>query len=112
MINNMKLMKTSLAMLVMIAMFSPAVFAQNHRGNGRGNYGGGHGSRQYYHHGAWNRNGWYGWGVVAPIYSDGVLVSSLPPGYTSVVVAGNPYFYGNGMYFRQMPAGGFAVVTL
>lgn len=91
----------------------PAVFAQGHQDgrNGQGR-GMGHGNRHYYHNGNWNRNGWYGWGVPAPVYSDGVLVASLPPGYTSVIVAGNPYFYGNGMYFRQVSSGGFAVVSL
>ena len=96
-------------------MFSPAVFAQSHdnghgdRNNGRG---AGHGNRHYYHNGNWNRNGWYGWGSPAPVFSNGVLVASLPPGYTTVLVGGNTYFYGNDMYFRQMPAGGFAVVTI
>jgi len=98
-----------------VALFSPVAFAQGyyggHGGGGNGTRGG-HGTRHYYHHGNWNRNGWYGWGVPGPIYTNGVLVSSLPPGYTTVIVGGNPYFYGNDTYFRQMSTGGYAVVAL
>ena len=68
--------------------------------------------RHYYHDGVWNRNGWYGWGIPGPVYSDGVLVASLPPGAVPVNVEGNTYFYGNNMYFRPKSAGGFSVVTL
>jgi hypothetical protein len=118
-------LKTVLMLLISMALFCPGVFAQGHqegrnggnagiinRGDGAHVRGNGHGNRHYYHNGSWNRNGWFGWGVPAPVYSNGVLVASLPPGYTSVIVAGNPYFYGNGMYFRPMSTGGFAVVTL
>ena len=112
---------TALTFSLCLSLFCPVVFAQGHQ-EGRGNAGTinrgsggqarGHGTRHYYHNGNWNRNGWYGWGNPGPILSDGVLVSSLPPGYTTVVVSGNPYFYGNGLYFRQTSSGGFAVVTL
>jgi hypothetical protein len=117
--------RTALMFLLGLALFCPGVFAQGHQdGRNGGNAGTinrgssgqgrnvGHGTRHYYHNGNWNRNGWFGWGVGAPVYADGVLVSSLPPGYTTVVVGGNPYFYGNDTYFKQMPTGGFAVVTL
>jgi len=119
--------KTGLMFSLGLSLFCPGVFAQGHQ---EGHYSGtagtinrssdshsqgrnfGHGGRHYYHNGNWNRNGWYGWGVQAPILSDGVLVASLPPGYTTVVVNGSPYFYGNNTYFRQMSSGGFVVVTL
>ena len=116
--------KTALIFSIGLSLLVPCAFAQGHndshnggnrssaahaRGNARGN---GRGSRHYYHNGNWNRNGWFGWGVQAPIYTDGVLVASLPPGYTTVLVGGNTYYYGNDTYFRQMSAGGFAVVTV
>jgi len=117
--------KALLMLVIGLAMLSPNVFAQGHqdgrnggnagtinRGNGEHARGNGHGSRHYYHNGNWNRNGWYGWGVPVPVYSDGVLVTSLPPDYTTVVVGGNSYFYGNNTYFRPMPTGGFVVVSL
>jgi len=110
--------------LICLAMLSPGVFAQGRQeGHDRGNAGtmnrgheaqgrsGGHANRHYYHNGNWNRNGWFGWGARAPIFSNGVLVASLPPGYTTVVVSGSTYFYGENTYFRQMPSGGYAVVT-
>ena len=108
-----------------LSFFCPGVYAQGHQqgrngGNAgtinRGSYAqvrsNGHASRHYYHNGSWNRSGWYGWGVKAPVLSNGVLVGALPPGYTMVVVGGDTYYYGENTYFRQMPAGGFAVVTL
>jgi len=114
--------RTALMFSLCLSLFCPGVFAQGHQeGHNGGNNGSiinrnsgaqGHGSRHYYHNGRWNRNGWFGWGAPAPVFSDGVLVASLPPGYTTVVVQGNTYFYGENTYFRQMPAGGFAVVTV
>lgn len=123
MLNQILRFKTALMFSLGLSLFCPGVFAQGHQdgrngGNagtinrGSGGYARSNGHRHYYHNGNWNRNGWYGWGVPSPILSNGVLVSSLPPGYTTVVVSGNSYFYDNGTYFRQMPAGGFAVVTL
>jgi len=106
--------KTVLMFSIGLSLFSPSVFAQGHQDGHNGRNGGqrmGHGQRHYYHNGNWNRNGWYGWGAPMPVFSDGVLVSSLPPGYTTVVVGSNTYFYGNDTYFRQMPAGGFAVIV-
>jgi len=120
MFNKILSFGTVLIFILCFGLNSTDVFAQGRQEGRDGRSGivnrdsGSHnrGSRHYYHNGNWNRNGWYGWGIPGPIMGDGVLVASLPPGYTTVVVGGNPYFYGNGMYFRQMPAGGFAVVTL
>jgi hypothetical protein len=44
--------------------------------------------------------------------SAGVFIDSLPTNYTVVVVQGNTYFYGDSTYFRQLPDGGFTVVTV
>jgi hypothetical protein len=123
MIKKISRLGTVLLFLLGLVLFVPSVFAQGHQeghngGNagtinrGSGAYGRSSGHRHYYHNGNWNRNGWFGWGVPAPILSNGVLVASLPPGYTTVVVQGNTYFYGENTYFSQMPAGGFSVVTL
>ena len=124
----MIILRLKLVALLLIGMsfICSAVFAQGHQERRYTNGGNraimnrgsvsqgrsiGQGNRHYYHNGNWNRNGWYGWGVQMPVFSDGVLVASLPPGYTTVVVSGNTYFYGNDMYFRQLSSGGFAVVT-
>jgi hypothetical protein len=72
----------------------------------------GHGSQHYYNNGRWYRRGWFGWGTPVPVLSAGVLIDSLPPSYSVVVVRGNTYYYGDNTYFRQLPEGGFAVVTL
>jgi len=114
--------------LMGLSSFCPGAFAQGHQ---EGYYEGhagiinggsghdvrsnaqrmGHGTRHYYHNGNWNRNGWFGWGNPEPVFSNGVLIASLPPGYTSVVVSGNTYFYGNNTYFSQLPSGGYVVVS-
>ena len=120
--------RTALMLSLCLSLFSPGVFAQGHQEGRNGSNAGTinrnpgsqgrsngqravRGTRHYYHNGNWNRNGWYGWRGQAPIFSNGVLIASLPPGYTTVVVDGNTYFYGENTYFRQIPAGGFAVVT-
>lgn len=113
-------LKTALMFSLGLALLTPCVFAQGHqdkrddRNAGAINRDSGnqHRTRHYYHNGMWNRNGWFGWGVPAPILSNGVLVASLPPGYTTVIVQGNTYYYGENTYFRPMSSGGFAVVTL
>ena len=118
-------LKSALVIFLGLSMFCPSVFAQGHQEERNGGNGGtinrgagaqgqnrGHGTRHYYHNGNWNRNGWFGWGVSSPIYSNGILVASLPPGYTTVVVSGNTYYYGNDTYFSQLPAGGYTVVSV
>lgn len=130
MLNKILSFKTALMLSVGLSLFCPGVFAQGHqegrnahnngsainRGSGlqgRGNtQRAGHGNRHYYHNGNWNRNGWFGWGVQVPAFSNGVLVSSLPPGYTTVMVQGNTYYYGENTYFRPVSSGGYVVVTL
>ncbi len=118
MFKNILSFKTALMIILGLVLFCPGVFAQGHqdrasdthaRGNGRS---AGHGTRHYYHNGNWNRNGWFGWGVQAPMLSNGYIVGSLPPGYTVVQVQGNTYYYGENRYFRQLPSGGYTVVTV
>lgn len=122
MLNQILTLRTTFMFLLGFGLCSSVAFAQGHQdgrnGNqgtinrGSGTYNRSNGHRHYYHNGQWNRNGWYGLGTPAPVLSNGVLVTSLPPGYTTVVVSGNTYFYGENTYFRSMPSGGFAVVTL
>jgi hypothetical protein len=78
--------RTVLMFSLCLSLFCPQVFAQGHQeGRNGGNAG------------TINRgSGAYG---------------TLPPGYTTVVVGGNTYYYGENTYFRQMPVGGFVVVT-
>lgn len=63
-----------------------------HGGYGRGYYG--YGYRPHYYYGPY-------WNVaVAPI-----IVSTLPFGYTTVWVEGNPYYYYNNVYYERVPNG-------
>ena len=124
--------KVALMISLGLFLFCPGVFAQGHQdghngrnagminrgneshsgGNGPHSRGNGSGYRHYYHNGNWNRNGWFGWWAPAPVFTSGVLVASLPPGSTTVVVQGNTYYYGENTYFRQVASGGYAVVTI
>ena len=125
MLNQILKFKTALMVSLCLSLFCPGVFAQGHQEGNHGSdnrstvnrdhgsqfRGNGHGNRHYYHNGNWNRNGWYGWGINVPVFSDGVLVSTLPPDSTTVLVSGNTYYYGNNTYFRPVLSGGFVVVS-
>ncbi len=71
-----------------------------------GYYGGGYVHGGYYRHGYYGhgyRPYYYGpyWNVaVAPI-----ILSTLPFGYTTVWVEGNPYYYYNNVYYERVPNG-------
>ena len=112
-------LRTALMLWAGLSLFSPGVFAQGHDGRDRGNDRGrhdvqrnGHRSQHYYNNGRWYRHGWFGWGVAVPTLSSGVFIDSLPQNYTVVMVQGNTYYYGDNTYFRQLPEGGFTVVTM
>ena len=119
--------KTALMFSLGLSLFCPGIYAQEHRdGHNDGNNGrsesreqgrinnprNGHGSQHYYNNGRWYRHGWFGWGVAVPVLSSGVLIDSLPPTYTVVVVHGNTYYYGDNTYFSPLPTGGFTVVAV
>jgi len=108
-------LKSVLILFMGMSLFCPGAFAQGYHDGNNGGYNGqrvGHGSQHYYNNGRWYKHGWFGWGVPVPVLPAGVLIDSLPSSYTLVVVQGQTYYYGNNTYFRQLPAGGFAVVTL
>jgi hypothetical protein len=130
MIKQILRFRTALMFSMGLSLFVPGVFAQGHDdGHDRGNNGSnfsrdsgtrdrdniqrnGHGSNHYYRNGRWYSHGWFGWEIPVPVLSAGVFIDSLPASYTVVVVQGNTYYYGDNTYFRQLPAGGFAVVTV
>ncbi|HEX9390335.1 MAG TPA: DUF6515 family protein [Usitatibacteraceae bacterium] len=62
-------------------------------GGYRHGYYGGYGYRPYYYGPYWNV-------AVAPI-----ILSTLPFGYTTVWVEGNPYYYANNVYYEHVPNG-------
>ena len=61
--------------------------------------------RYHYHDGRFYRPSWFGFefSVVTPPF--GAVVSFLPFGYRTIVVAGAPYYYYNGVYYRSCPSG-------
>jgi len=70
------------------------------------------GNRRGYHYdrGRWHRSGWFGFDVVVSTIAVGTVVESLPAGYTTVVVAGMPYYCHNNIYFRSYQPAGYIVV--
>ena len=68
-------------------------------------WGGGHGGGHYrYHSGSWHDDGWF-WGFFATGLAIGAVVATLPPRYETVYVSGEPYYYYDGVYYRQSPRG-------
>jgi len=68
---------------------------------------GGHGGGRRYHYreGRWYGRGWFGLEVAVSALTIGAVVESLPYGYRTVVVAGQPYYYCDGYYYRYYPYG-------
>jgi len=72
----------------------------------------GHGDRRYhYDRGRWHTRGWFGFDVAVTALVIGTVVESLPPGYTTVVVSGTPYYCHNNIYFRPYRPSGYIVVA-
>jgi hypothetical protein len=66
------------------------------------------GRRLWLHSGVWFEQVGPNYVVVRP--PPGVLVPVLPPAYTTVWVAGVPYYYANDVYYAAAP-GGYVVAT-
>jgi len=83
-----------------LALSSSDVFAW-------GGHGGGHegGRRYHYRDGRWYGRGWFGLELAVSALTIGAVVESLPYGYRTVVVAGQPYYYCDGYYYRYYPYG-------
>jgi hypothetical protein len=119
MLKQMLRFKVILAMLLMLVLLCPAAFARgNDRGDSRGNDRGGRSSRgydrghsHYYRDGKWFERGWFGWGFVVSALAVGAFIDALPPRHTTVVVEGTPYYHDDTYYYRQVPEGGYVVVS-
>lgn len=67
--------------------------------------------RYHYDRGRWHRQGWFGFDVAVTTLSVGTIVDTLPPGYTTIIVSGSPYYCYNNVYFRPYHSNGYVVVT-
>lgn len=68
------------------------------------------GGHYFFRSGVWFRPVGPRYVVVSPPL--GVLVPVLPPLYSTVWVAGTPYYYANGVYYRAVPNEGYEVTRL
>ena len=93
-----------LIILLILTLFSPAVFA---RGDDRGQD---RGHSHYYRDNRWFERGWFGFGFVVSALAIVALIESLPPRHTTIVVEGTPYYHDDRYYYRQLPQGGYVVV--
>ena len=59
--------------------------------------------KYYYHHGHFFRPYDRGFIYVAP--PPGVVVPFLPPGFTTMIIAGSQYYYYQGNYYSRVPTG-------
>jgi hypothetical protein len=64
-----------------------------------------HRDRYYHHDGRWYRSGWFGFSVAVSALTIGAIVTTLPAGHRTVIVAGTPYYYYDGTYFSPGPYG-------
>ena len=68
------------------------------------------GGRLYFHAGVFFRSAGPAYVVVRPPL--GIVVPVLPPAYSTVWIAGAPYYYANDTYYAATPGGaGYAVVA-
>ena len=70
-------------------------------------WGGRHGGGERYHYrdGRWYRPGWFGFEFAVAALTIGAIVETIPRGYRTVVVAGEPYYYYDDVYYRPCPSG-------
>jgi hypothetical protein len=61
--------------------------------------------RYHYHDGRFFRPGWFGFEAAIGIPPFGAVVTSIPLGYTTIVVGGEPYYCYNRVYYRHAPQG-------
>jgi hypothetical protein len=71
---------------------------------GRGGYHW-HGGHWYHYYGPH----WFGFDVAVSALTIGAVVETLPPGYTTFIVGGAPYYCYDSLYYRPIPEG-FVVV--
>jgi len=64
----------------------------------------------YFNGGVWYRSGQRGFVVVDAAI--GLNIPTLPPFYTTVLIAGSPYYYADQTYYQRVPgANGYAIVA-
>jgi hypothetical protein len=65
--------------------------------------------RHYYHHGRFYRPGRFGFSFRYNAPYRGAFITSLPFGYSTVIIAGEPYYRYNHIYYRRHQHGYFVV---
>jgi hypothetical protein len=89
--------RSVLALVFGLSLLSLSAFAQGYN----------HGNRYHYRDGRWYDHS----EVAVPDIAVGAEVESLPPQYTTVVVANTPYYYDNSRYYNRASDGSYVVVA-
>jgi hypothetical protein len=105
MVKNLKLNVISLAVIMGLASIisCESVYA-GVRGRNHEVVVMGH-SRYHYRDGHFYRPGWFGLEFYIGSAPIGAVVSTIPVGHRTVVVAGTPYYYYDNVYYRRCPTG-------
>ena len=69
------------------------------------------GYRHYYRDGRWYQRDSMGHDIAVSSLAIGALIDALPPSHTTVVVESTPYYHDDRYYYRQLPEGGYVVVS-
>jgi hypothetical protein len=106
--NILKKMWLIVVTSLILSMTSAGVFAygmDEHRGGGRHEVAVFRGQRYHYHEGRFYRPGlfWFNFDLVTP--PAGVVVSYLPYGHRTIIVAGTTYYEYDNIYYQPCPAG-------
>ena len=65
----------------------------------------GHERHFHFRDGRWWWPGWFGLDLAVSALAVGTVISTLPYGYTTVMVGDVPYYYYDDIYYRPSPAG-------
>ncbi len=110
-------LRAGLVLILGILLFCSGAFAMGQRyerGNGRDNRGDNgmnrNEERHFYRDGRWYKHDSRGNDIVVDTIYVGARVESLPPQHTTIVIQGDPYYYDNARYYKQLPDGNFVVV--
>ena len=106
--NFIKKFQIAIALCLMFTLSHSNAFAwgwpDRHHQRGREVIIVGH-DRYYYHDGRFFRRGWFGLEFAVAFPPVGLVIGTLPSGYSTIIIREEPYYYYEGVYYRHCPSG-------